>query len=100
SYLSLADASLPLGNFDAALTAYRASLSLVQRALTVTSQDPMWNQLYNTLLQKVRAALMAQRQAATPSCPAVPRARAVPPGPSSVTRRAMIAPQRGPWHGV
>jgi autotransporter strand-loop-strand O-heptosyltransferase len=67
SYLSLADASLPLGNFDAALTAYRASLSLVQRALTVTSQDPMWNQLYNTLLQKIRAALMAQRQAATPS---------------------------------
>jgi len=67
SYLSLADASVPLGNFDAALAAYRASLSLVQRALTATSQDPAWNQLYNTLLQRIRAALLAQRQAATPS---------------------------------
>ncbi|MGJ4919800.1 autotransporter strand-loop-strand O-heptosyltransferase [Bradyrhizobium sp. HKCCYLRH2060] len=68
SYQSLGDAFLPLGNIDGALAVYRISLGLTKQGLDANGQnDPAWNQLYTTLLQKIRTALLAQRQAAPPS---------------------------------
>ncbi|WP_315729271.1 MULTISPECIES: autotransporter strand-loop-strand O-heptosyltransferase [unclassified Bradyrhizobium] len=67
SYQSLGDAFVPLGNIDGALTVYRVSLGLTKRGLDANGQDPAWNQLYNTLLQKIRTALLAQRKTTTPS---------------------------------
>ncbi|MGJ4947194.1 autotransporter strand-loop-strand O-heptosyltransferase [Bradyrhizobium sp. HKCCYLS20291] len=67
SYQNLADALVALGNYDGALAAYRVSLGLIQRALSVNAQDAAWNQLYTTLLQRIRTALQIQRQAAPPS---------------------------------
>ena len=67
SYQSLGDAFVPLGNIDGALTVYRVSLGLTKRGLDANGQDPAWNRLYNTLLQKIRAALLAQRQTTPPS---------------------------------
>ena len=65
SYQCLGDALVPLGNFDGALAAYRVSLGLVQRGLAAKADDPAWTKLYDPLLQKIRAALVVQRQAAT-----------------------------------
>ncbi|MGY3452443.1 autotransporter strand-loop-strand O-heptosyltransferase [Bradyrhizobium sp. USDA 4353] len=62
SYQSLGDAFVPLGNIDGALTVYRIGLGLTKRGLDANGQDPTWNQIYTTLLQKIRAALLAQRQ--------------------------------------
>ncbi|MGJ5216126.1 autotransporter strand-loop-strand O-heptosyltransferase [Bradyrhizobium oligotrophicum] len=67
SYQSLGDAFVPLGKIDGALTVYRISLGLTKRGLDANGQDPAWNQIYTSLLQKIRAALLAQRQAAPPS---------------------------------
>ncbi|MGJ4888789.1 autotransporter strand-loop-strand O-heptosyltransferase [Bradyrhizobium sp. HKCCYLRH3099] len=67
SYQSLGDAFVPLGNIDGALAVYRISLGLTKRGLDANTQDPGWNQLYTSLLQKIRAALIAQRQAAPQS---------------------------------
>ncbi|WP_284415924.1 MULTISPECIES: autotransporter strand-loop-strand O-heptosyltransferase [unclassified Bradyrhizobium] len=67
SYQSLGDAFVPLGNIDGALTVYRISLGLTKRGLDANGQDPAWNRLYSSLLQKIRDALLAQRQAAPPS---------------------------------
>jgi autotransporter strand-loop-strand O-heptosyltransferase len=67
SYQSLGDAFVPLGNIDGALTVYRVSLGLTKRGLDANGQDPAWNQLYNTLLQKIRTALLAQRKTTTPA---------------------------------
>lgn len=64
SYQNLGDAFLPLGNIDGALTVYRISLGLTKRELDANGQDPGWNALYTSLLQKIRAALLAQRQVA------------------------------------
>ncbi|WP_035658280.1 autotransporter strand-loop-strand O-heptosyltransferase, partial [Bradyrhizobium sp. STM 3809] len=67
SYQNLGDAFLPLGNIDGALTVYRISLGLTKRELDAHGQDPGWNALYTSLLQKIRAALLAQRQVAPPA---------------------------------
>ncbi|WP_244423220.1 autotransporter strand-loop-strand O-heptosyltransferase [Bradyrhizobium sp. ORS 375] len=67
SYQSLGDALVPLGNFDGALTVYRISLGLTKRGLDANGQDAAWNGLYTSLLQKIRTALLAQRQSAPPS---------------------------------
>ncbi|MGC2781017.1 MAG: autotransporter strand-loop-strand O-heptosyltransferase [Bradyrhizobium sp.] len=67
SYQNLGDAFLPTGNVDDALAVYQVSLGLTKRGLEANGQDPVWNQLYNTLLQKIRIALLVQRRGSTPS---------------------------------
>ncbi|BAM89986.1 hypothetical protein S58_40000 [Bradyrhizobium oligotrophicum S58] len=66
SYQSLGDAFVPLGNIDGAVAVYRVGLGLIKRGLDANGQDPTWNQLYNSLLQKIRSALVAQRQVPPP----------------------------------
>jgi len=67
SYQSLGDAFVPLDNIDGAVAVYRVGLGLIKRGLDANGQDPTWNQLYSSLLQKIRSALLAQRQVAPPS---------------------------------